>query len=504
MAASLNYPGSSGYGILPNGTVGLLTTPPAQNRLDYAVMDPTSGIAVSILTGKPWNGVEPRTGQTYVGGKLSQQAQTGLATVPGTNQQINPNDPNQRYKAADITKQPDIADAEKQMLKSFQDTTSTALKDFGSYLDEAKQQAGVAQKASAAATNIAPLTNELRQTQQQYAAGLNTDINQLTGANAATTAGENAIVKQGQDMLGGYDQAINNAEALANQDVMSAVSRYGIGKNAGAGAALGAGGDVARIAAAEAYRAAQPYELAKINQGYNLLQNLNLPVTQDIGRRLSTQYGQIQPGIQASQFQTAQGTAQAIQTLKQYASQQDWQTVQQLLSLPQMANAIRQAILSGDTSLLGMLSQLESASHYQGLQDVLGVNPSQPQGYDLSTPGYPNFAPRAPRYGGGGGAAGPNAANPPIDINASVTPLNPVGSTGPITYGGTSQNPLYAIGPGGVTYQSVVTPTGIKSMPMSNPRFSNANAGPQDYIDTNALNPLPYSGDINVPDYSLA
>ena len=338
-------------------------------------------------------------GYTYANGVLSGQQ------VPFSNKSINPNDANQRYQGVNIPKGSPVAGGSADLAQSFQSGQDQGLKDFGTYLSQAKGVAGTAIDASKAAGDVSQTTQALQGAQKRYDLNLadsNARYQQQLQQNAAAETG---VVNQATQDLGLYDTALTNAEGLAQQQAENAVTRYGMGKNAG-GANMGLGTDVARLALQKSYEASQPYELAKVNQRYSNLSNYALPVARDIGQQGIAYAGSYLPGISAASFSSTQGTAQAIQSLKQAAAAQDWSTVQQILQLPGGEAAVRNAIYGGDVQILSALNALYGQTNYQGLQDLMGTNVSQPVGFNNATPGFGS----GPRYNvsGGTGTAMPS------------------------------------------------------------------------------------------------
>ncbi len=425
---SLSYPGSSGYSVYGGLDTGP-RYPTASGRADYGVMHP-DGTVVSILTGKPWNGREPRTGQMYQGGKQVTGG-PGTVQVPGTDQFINPNDPNARYKPVSVTKQPDIAQGQTDLMKTFTDAASGALKDFNQYLASFKAGTGAAFSAGQKAADVTPTVAALGGAQQRYVGDLGatqTAYSNLLGQNAAA---ERGIVQQATDILPQYDLA---AQAIGNRQLDALVqqnARYKMGS--GTPTSLG-GADAAILARAVA-DVNLPLQEQKIARQYGLLQNLALPVQNDITNRATQFLGQFNPAIANQIYSSAQGTAQQIQALKQIASTFGYDNALRYMQSIQIPAQIQQQVLSGQIGQLGQLSGLESLANYQGLQDVLGVYPSQPQGYSPGGPEYPNVPLRPPQYPsvptGGGGApvpVGPVQGPPPpgaYGMNAFGVPQYP-------------------------------------------------------------------------------
>ena len=220
----------------------------------------TRGIWVNSVSGEPYNGADPNTGKQYVKGQPTTEP------VPYSGgQQINPNDPTQRYQPVNITKSPEIAGATSDLLGTFTKTADSALQDFNTYLSNFKNQIGSAATKSAAATNVAPVAAQLTDQQKAYAASLNQAGQQYQDLNAQTAAKEGAIAQQAQNYLPAYDQAVTNAEGLQLGNLQQQVNRY----KAGSGVARGLGSSELRQLAAGTAAVTVPLEQAKIQQQYS-------------------------------------------------------------------------------------------------------------------------------------------------------------------------------------------------------------------------------------------
>jgi len=336
-----------------------------------------------------------------------------------------------------------------------------------------------------ASSNLLPQQfNALQGINDQYAAtgnALNDAYSGIVG-NANTT--QNNIVQQGQDLLPAYDTAANNIGDAQTKALIQQLSRY---KLAG-GTPTGLGGGEEQLLTNGIANIRLPLEQAKINQRYNLLQNLNLPVAQQeeaagIGqlqnfsmplasdvanRNYNTQAGlnQAQQNLLqnialplagqqgAAQVQQLTGftaplaqqdytnaatTAQTIQNLKlQIAGKSIAEAVQylQAMAVPaqiqQQILAGNQSLQSGDISNLSGLNSLYSGSRYQGLQDLLGANLTQPTASTFSPGPFPSSGAN-PRYsipapGNSTATAGALPASAPGAAPAAQPPVLPQGA----------------------------------------------------------------------------
>jgi hypothetical protein len=423
---NLNYPGSSGYGILPGGGYGLLVTSPKQPVAppDYPVYDITRGGLVSLKTKQPWTGPLP---SGWSDPSRAGAVPTGPVQVPyqppGTT--INPNDPSQRYKPVNIDKSPDIAAGEQDLMKTFQDAASSSLKDFSSYLSNFKTDISGARAASAAATDIGPTVAQLQTGQAKYATGLSADQAALQDLLAKNAAAEQGIVTQVQNTLPQYDAA---AQAVADQQ-FAAVQRNLAKYKMGTGTPGSVGTDEMRVLADAAARVYAPFEQAKIAEQQQILTGLALPVQQDITNRMTSALTQFNPQAQAAIWSSGRATTQDVQNLRQAVAGMSYQQALQFMQALGVPAGVQQAILSGQIGQLGQLSAIEQGAKYQGLQDILGVVPSQPVGYSVAQPGLPNYP---PQYYPQAGAPGGSPLNVPATASPVSTPL-PVSALPPGT-----------------------------------------------------------------------
>jgi len=334
------------------------------------------GGSTSLFTGK-----SKRTGKVYQNG-------VELSRVPGSTDYINANDPTQRYSSVSIDKNPAISKEADTLTADFTKAAESSIKDYNSILSDYQKQAGTAEDASKAAADVSGTTGALTDAQKQYAGelgGAQTDYAALDAANAAK---QRAIVAARYGDEATYNALMDQANQLAQAGVTKSVSRFGSAKNAAAGANLGMGTDTAALAARESYTASLPYQMAKEKYHQENLANeagVETQLTADEARRIG-----FDVSTNTQKYQSAQGTAQAIQALKVSAAALDWETVNKIMQVPQLAAQVQQQILSGDTQLAQALNALKSQSTYQGLYDKLGVNVSQPNYYSLQNPSYPN------------------------------------------------------------------------------------------------------------------
>ena len=394
--SSLNWPGSSGQGAwspsgASGGGVGSLTG--TEDWGDGPVFDPITGKIHHARSGQLFTGTYG--GKAYTAGMLTGEPipYSGGATA-------NPNDPNARYRATNIPKGSPAAAPAASLQASFDAGTAEGLKDFSSYLSTAKGQVPGAIAATARATDIGPTVSALTAAQGRYSGDLAASNQRYQQQLAANAAAERGVVGQANADLGLYDTAFNRAEALAQQAAGGVVSRYGAGKNIRAGGAvMGLGTDIGSLALSKSYEASLPYEMAKVNRRYGNLSEFNLPVARDIGAQGTAYAASYLPAVAAAEFSSSQGTTRSLQTLKEAAAAQDWQAVQQIMNLPGAAAAIRNAIYGGDLQLLSAFNQLYSQTNYQGLQDIMGTNLSQPQGFNMGNPALTGSSPSGqPRY----------------------------------------------------------------------------------------------------------
>lgn len=421
MPTSLNYPGSSGYGVLPDLSYGTLTTTPVMPKppADYPVFDITTGKLISLHTKQPWTGPMPY-GWSDPGGSATPAGGVQVPYAPvGT--MINPNDPMARYKPVTIPKSPDIATGEADLMKTFKDAASSSLQDFSKYLKSFTSDLGAARTAGAAATDIAPTVNALQTGQAAYAGGLTADQKALQDLLASNATAERGIVAQDFATLPKYDAA---AKAVADQQmalVGQNLNRYKMGT----GTPSSIGSDEERILAGEAAKVYAPMELAKIQAEQGMITGLSLPVQQDITNRATSALTQFNPQVQAAIWSSGRATAQDVQNLKVAVAGMSYQQALQFMTALGVPVQVQQSILSGQIGQLGQLGQIESGANYQGLQDILGVYQAQPLGFNMGIPPIPNYP---PRYASPNMNTIPNlapASTAPIDIGGGAVPATP-------------------------------------------------------------------------------
>jgi hypothetical protein len=368
------------------------------------------GVWVNSVTGQPYNGADPATGKQYVRGQPTTEP------VPYSGgQQINPNDPTQRYSPVNITKSPEIASATSDLLGTFTKTANSALQDFNSYLKNFQNQIGSAAEKTATATDIGPLTQELTANQEAYANALQQASKDYQGLNAQTAAQEHGIVQDAQNLIPAYDQAMTNAEGLQLGNLQQQVNRY---KLAPGSVPRGLGSSELRQLAAGTAAVTVPLEQAKIQQRYNILSQYALPTTMDIANRETNRISQFNPAIAAEQFKNGTVTEETIHNLQVQAAQMSYDQALKYMQAIGVPYNLQQQILSGQIGQLGGLSSLYSGSRYQGLQDKLGANITPSIGYNVGTGAYP----QAPRYPNTGypNQSQPNQSQPNLTPGATV------------------------------------------------------------------------------------
>lgn len=152
----------------------------------------------------------------------------------------------------------------------------------------------------------------------------------------------------------------------------------------------------------------------------NVLSRYALPVETAIGAQAITKAGQFDPMIAAQQFQSGTATAQTIQQLSVVTStmaREDAIRYMQSLGVPEQ---VRQSILSGNIANAAAVNQLIQASRYQGLQDIMGAQISQPIGTTFVSPGY--LGPDRYALDLGNYATGNlTGTNAPVQVSPTVT-----------------------------------------------------------------------------------
>jgi hypothetical protein len=422
---SLNYPGSSSSGALMTGSQLGAGSP------DYPVYDTSSGRYISKNTGRAWTGKDPNSGRTFKNGMVDTSASdAGLVQVPGSTKMINPNDPSQRYQAVDIVKSPTVAADTQTLLDTFKTQAADSLKGFDEYKKQYSAAAQSAFDAGKAATNIDPLAATLRQQQATYSSALTGAGQDYASLNAQDAAAQRAIVDQANAILPQYDAAAQAIGDRQLQAMQAQLSKYKMGS----GTPTSLGSNEERILARNVADVQLPLEQARIQRQYDLLQNLALPVQRDIYGHEVSRVASFNPQMAGQQYSSGQSTELQIQNLRNQVSGMSFQNATQYMQSLGVPWTVQQQILSGQAGTLGQLGQLEDQSRYRGLQDVLGVNVSQPQYYSQSTGGYP----------GGQRNYSPNYATVPTGAPGSSTSGTGTGGTvNPATselYGGRYDN----------------------------------------------------------------
>lgn len=366
---------------------------PSVKRASYAAYNPVTGKYIDIATGQPFHGTDPRTGQNFDNGTPSAGSAASAQTVnaPGIGP-INPNDPTQRYRAVDVVKSPDVAAATSDLMATFKKNADQALKGFGDYLNDFRSDIASARKASATATDTTGTENALRTAATQYGQNLTGANQQYQTALSNAAAGERGVVSQAQADLPLYDQALQNVENQQLAKVSGEFSKYKLGS----GTPTTPSSYDAAILARAAAEAAAPIELQKVQQRYNILGNLALPVEQQIGGQNINYAGNFLPTVAGSRYGADTGTATAIQSLRQQVAGMSMDNAIRFMQASGVPNQVMQQVLSGQIGQLGGISGLEDMSRYRGLQDVLGAYPSQPLSFDMSLPQSPVFPTRYP------------------------------------------------------------------------------------------------------------
>src|SRR6266436_4550247 len=159
------YPGDAAR--LAMGVTPL--SPGAQTLIgDEPVWDSVNAIWINPRTKKPYSG--KRKDGTYIANGIS-QGRNNPANYPQQN--IDPNNPQQRYQPVEIPKSPDISSATKDLVQQFKDTAAQSLKGFDEHLKAFTSGVTNANKATQAAITAAgPTADTLSKQQQQFASSL--------------------------------------------------------------------------------------------------------------------------------------------------------------------------------------------------------------------------------------------------------------------------------------------------------------------------------------------
>lgn len=395
---NLNYVGSSGYGVLPSGRYGQMTTPAppqilnpnTQTGPDYGVW--RGGRVVSILTGNPWEGIEPRTGNYYRGGQQTAEA----ANIPyGSNTPINPNDVAARYKPVEVIKSPNVAAGAEDLYKTFTTNANNALKGFDEHLTDYTATNQAALKQANAATDIGPTVAGLTAAQRRYADQLNTNTVNYGNLNADAAARERAIIASEQQGLGQFNTVSNESRDLANQYAAGTVNRFGMTNYGGGGSAPGLSSDLINMSLQKSYEASLPYELAKVNKQYDVWGHA-LNTEGRIAEREGQRIGSYNPMAYGAEYGSATDLAKTIQQLKAQTAGLSFDAASRYLASLGVPDQIRQQILQGQIGALGGIGQLEEQSRYRSLQDILGARLDQPQYFSQATGPLPGPRERPP------------------------------------------------------------------------------------------------------------
>jgi hypothetical protein len=400
----------------PSGQTGVAGAP---------VFDANLGMYVNSVSGRPYSGRYGTTGQEYVNGQP-----TGVPVPYGAGATINPNNPTQRYRATSIEKNPQVSSAAQAMADSLTRTATQGLQNFNEYKKNFTDSINRAQSLSNAATDIGPVSANLRGLQSGYSAALDAASQRYNDVLANTKAAEQAIVKQGYDYLPMYDAA---AQAAANQQMAALQRNIGRYKSA-SGTPMGLGSSEQQMLLGGARQILVPMEQAKIQQRYNVLNQLAMPSVLDLANRQTAKVGTFDPMVAAAQFQSGTATEQTIQQLASVASQMAYQDAIRYMQSLGVPEQLQQQIMSGNIQNAGALNAVFAGSRYQGLQDILGANITPSQNYNFQSGGYPSGVPmyspqvNSPRYEY---VIGQPAEGGQLGSNAAVFPGSAVPSYAP-------------------------------------------------------------------------
>lgn len=397
---NLNFQGSSGFGVLPGGRYGRLTSTPPRNpgagNPDHAIWDASSGRVVSFNTGQPFSGVDPGTGKNFNNG--IEVAPPNPATQPF----------NERYQPREIIRSPETARAQTDLMEQFRSNASSALQDFNSQLSRYRDDVNAARSASHAATDVAPTVAALQSAQRDYGSSLTTADQRYQAALDEAAARERGIVTQAQD-YSGFDTALNNALAHNLDVVRGNVSRYKMGTSTPR--SMGSAENAMLMAGATA--ASVPIELARQQRRYDVLTGLAMPTERDIAGRNIAYAGGFLPGTAASRYGAETGTAMNVQNLLSQAATAGFTNAAAYLQAYGMPAMLQQQILTGQITELEALRQIEEAARYRTVEDTAGMPITQPVSYNMALPGYPSYPTRYPRAGAGPVVVSPGRSTAP-------------------------------------------------------------------------------------------
>jgi hypothetical protein len=333
-------------------------------------------------------GINPLTGQPFTYSTGTAGGVGGGTTVPFSGgQQINPNDPYQRYRAVNIVKTPEIESATQKMLKQFEAVGNSDVADFSKYLTDFKAQLDSAANRGNAALNLDPYIQAQRGYQSKYAQNLGGAAADYAALNAATGANSNRIIEEQKAMLPSYNTA-QDALRDYNAKMLTAatVARYGPNLSSGLGRELVRGYSQISV----------PLELAKIQQGYRV-SDAEMAAATEQANRETARIGSFNPMVAGQTYQSGHATEQDILNAQMQAANLGFEYPMRYLQGATEAYMAPQRLFSGRIGQLGALDQLYGSSRYQGLQDVLGTNVTPAQSYSFISPGYPARTPyRAP------------------------------------------------------------------------------------------------------------
>jgi hypothetical protein len=365
------------------GDIGISVGPPAGTQYDPSLgyYVPKGGLLTDYINA-PGDTPQSRA-------RLQRQ---GRYNVPGLNPAggVDTNDPTQRYRSFSLPKLPGVQSQADKFQEDLAASVDSSLQHFNDLVGQFKSQASAATASGRRAADIGPTANALTGAQGRYASALGGAVDQYGRALGESAGAERGIVGQAQSLLPEYDLSLGRAENLAQANVAGAVNRYAAGKNAAAGGAnLGMGTDIADVLARRSYEASLPYEQARINKRYDILQNLSLPVERDIAGRNISYAGEFLPRVAGAEYTSSQGTALAVQNLKDAAAKQDWQTALQIMQSLSLPAQVQQQILSGAVSIEGALAALNEQATYHGVYDQFGMPITQPQYFNQGQPPFP-------------------------------------------------------------------------------------------------------------------
>lgn len=349
------------------------------------VFNANLGMYVDSVNGAPYSGKDPTSGQQYVNGQP-----TGVPVPYGGGETINPNDPTQRYRATSIEKNPQVSAAAQTLADTLTKAATQSLQSFDEYKKNFTNSINRAQGLSNAATDIAPVSANLRGLQSRYSAALDDASSRYNDVVSNTAAAEKAIVQQGYDYLPLYDKAARDA---ANEELGLLQRNIGRYKSA-SGTPMGLGSSEQQMLLGGARQILVPMEQAKVQQRYNILNQLALPTTLDIANRQTTKVGTFDPMVAAAQFQSGTATEQTIQQLATVASQMAYQDAIRYMQSLGVPEQLQQQIMAGNIQNAGALNSVFAGSRYQGLQDILGANITPSQNYAFRSDGYPSGVPQ--------------------------------------------------------------------------------------------------------------